>query len=277
MLSIGPFSATVFVVLMALAAAFIAGALTARRHEPGIIRRLASLIVDMTLVGLIAARLGFVLTWWSRYMADPWTIVYISDGGFIVWVGALASAAFAAWRVRRQPALHRPLSAAMITGWAVWVMAGAALTLTQQTHIGMPDVTLTRLDGGNTQLTQLTGQPMVVNLWATWCPPCRREMPMLEAAQQRRPGVTFVFVNQRQGRAAIHDYLRDQDLKLDNVLIDTRGSIAQMAGSRALPTTLFYDASGRLVNTHVGMLTSASLAATLQQFNLPAATNGDNK
>src|SRR5699024_5459192 len=120
MLSAGPFSASVIVVLLALAAAFVAGALAARGHAPGATRRLASLIMDMTLVGALAARLGFVLAWWPKYMADPWAIIYISDGGFLIWVGALASMAFAVWRVRRMPALWRPLGAAVVTGWAVW-------------------------------------------------------------------------------------------------------------------------------------------------------------
>lgn len=276
MLSIGPFSTTVFVVLLALASALLAGALAARGRAPGTARELAGLILDMTLVGLVAARLGFVLVWWQRYLADPWSVIYISDGGFLIWVGALVSIIFAGWRVRHIAALKAPLGVALLTGWMVWAVAGGALSLVQRTQIGMPDATLTRLDGGSVQLAQLSGEPIVVNLWATWCPPCRREMPMLEAAQQRHPNVTFVFVNQRQGPAAIRDYLRDQNLQLQHVLIDSRGAIARMAGSGALPTTLFYDAGGQLVATHVGMLTSASLAATLQQFDLPASTtSGD--
>lgn len=277
MLSTGPFSTSVVVAALALAAACVAAALATRRHAPGTTRQLTSLIMDMTLVGLLVARLGFVAIWWDKYLANPWSIIQISDGGFLVWAGALASTAFAIWRVRNTPALWRPLGTAVVSGWAVWVLAGAALTLVQRTRISMPDATLARLEGGQVTLAQLTDEPMVVNLWATWCAPCRREMPMLAAAQRRHPGVTFVFVNQRQGRAAIRDYLRDADLQLNRVLLDKRGAIAQSVGSGALPTTLFYGADGRLVDTHVGMLTAASLAATLQQFNLPDAPSGDDK
>lgn len=277
MLSIGPVSVSVVIVVVALAAAIVAGALVSRRHEPGTTRRLASLIMDMTLVGFVAARAGFVLRWWSRYMENPWSIVTISDGGFLIWAGALVSTAFAVWRVRKTPALWRPLGTAVITGWAVWVIAGAGLTLAHRSQAGMPDTTLARLEGGTTKLAQVSDEPMVVNLWATWCGPCRREMPMLATAQQRHPGVTFVFVNQRQGRAAIRDYLGDENLQLNHVLIDKRGTVAQMAGSGALPTTLFYDTNGTLVATHVGMLTAATLAATLQQFDLPTSNHGDSK
>lgn len=268
MLSVGPFSASVIVVVVALIAAIGAGAVAARRRPPGSAGKVAGLVMDMTLVGFVAARVGFVLVWWQRYLAEPWTIIYISDGGFLIWAGALASIMFAAWRVRKLPALRGPVGVAMVTGWAVWMIAGAALTLTQQARIGMPDVPLTRLNGGSVQLAQVSDEPMVVNLWATWCPPCRREMPMLAAAQQRHPGVTFVFVNQGEGPAAIRNYLENEHLQLTNVLLDSRGAVARMVGSGVLPTTLFYDADGKLTSIHVGALTAASLAATLQQFQL---------
>lgn len=106
---------------------------------------------------------------------------------------------------------------------------------------------------------------MVVNLWATWCPPCRREMPMLAAAQQEYDEVTFVFVNQGEGRGEIKGYLDQNGLALDNVLLDTRGALGQTVGSMALPTTLFYDANGRLADTHLGELSRATLARGIQR------------
>src|SRR3546814_7473677 len=66
----------------------------------------------------------------------------------------------------------------------------------------------------------MTGEPMVVNLWATWCPPCRREMPVLAKAQEERGDVTFVFVNQGESESEIRDYLRESHLQLSNVLLD---------------------------------------------------------
>lgn len=277
MISIGPFAlpTSAIVVALALIVAVGAGALSARRQAPGSVRRLSSLVMDTALVGFVAARLGFIVAWWPSYLEYPLSVFYISDGGFLVWVGALVAIVFAAWRIRNIPALRPAMGVALLTGWMVWAIAGGILSLTQRTQVGLPDAALATLDGGTVQLAQVSDEPMVVNLWATWCPPCRREMPMLEAAQERHPGITFVFANQRQGPAAIRDYLQDENLQLNHVLIDAHGAIAQSVGSRALPTTLFYDAEGNLVDTHRGMMTSASLAATLQQNGL-TSTAGNN-
>jgi len=110
------------------------------------------------------------------------------------------------------------------------------------------------------------GRPMVVNLWATWCPPCRREMPVLADAQQRESAVRFVFANQGEDRETAQRYLTAAGLELANVVIDPGARIGREIGSGSLPTTLFYDASGRLVDTHLGALSAASLASKLRSL-----------
>ncbi|WP_155718381.1 TlpA family protein disulfide reductase, partial [Pseudomonas fluorescens] len=111
------------------------------------------------------------------------------------------------------------------------------------------------------------GGPLVINLWATWCPPCRREMPVLENAQRMRPDVTFLFVNQAESMQSVSTYLATQGLNLDNVLFDASGRLGQAVGSMALPTTLFYQADGRLINSHLGELSEASLARAMEPFD----------
>jgi len=123
----------------------------------------------------------------------------------------------------------------------------------------LPDANGTPID-----LSALRGQQVVINFWATWCPPCRREMPVLAEAQRLYPQVTFVFANQGEGAGEVHTFLASQTLQLDNVLLDSGGRLGQLVGSRALPTTLFYDAEGRQVGSHLGELSSASLARALE-------------
>mgnify|MGYP000081806912 FL=1 len=98
-------------------------------------------------------------------------------------------------------------------------------------------------------------------------------MPVLEKAQETHDWIAFVFVNQGQGPPAINSFLEEQGLTLDNVVLDRQQRIASDTGSRGLPTTLFYNASGQLVTTHHGALSSATLAANLSEFD---TDEGDN-
>jgi thiol-disulfide isomerase/thioredoxin len=127
---------------------------------------------------------------------------------------------------------------------------------------------LTEFDSGATlDLRRAArGRPLVVNLWASWCGPCRAEMPTLAAAQQREPGVGFLFVNQGESASAVRAYLVDQDLPLREVLLDSGSRLGAAVGSRGLPTTLFYDARGKRIGAHFGVLNAAALQSRLREM-----------
>lgn len=233
-------------------------------------RGLFATFFDMLIVGLIAARLVFVLQYSSLYLADPWSIFRPGDGGYSIWAGVLAGLASGAWCARRNETLRRPLAWGAFAGLATWVVLASSMMLIERAQIRLPDTRLATLDGQQIQLSTLAGRPSVVNLWATWCPPCRREMPVLAQAQQSNAGVNFVFVNQGEGGDAIQKYLQKESLQLQNVVVDPFSSVSQAAGARGLPTTLFFDGSGRLIDTHMGELTRASLAHKLKQLEIDA-------
>ena len=147
---------------------------------------------------------------------------------------------------------------------ALWILAwqGILSGLRWMDKPALADIQVTLLSGETTTLAALAdGKPLIVNLWASWCPPCRREMPMLAAAQQRETGISFVFANQGENAATVQRYLSASELELANVLLDPETRLGFIAGSGALPLTLFYDASGQLVATHLGELSAASLAS----------------
>lgn len=155
---------------------------------------------------------------------------------------------------------------------AFWVLAWQGLLsgLRLLDDPALPEMNVTMLSGESTTLAALAdGKPMVVNLWASWCPPCRREMPMLAAAQQHENGVNFVFSNQGENRAAIQRYLSASQLDLTNVTLDRHSELGRIAGSGMLPVTLFYDANGQLAATHLGELSEASLARNLNRLRAP--------
>ncbi|MBV6290329.1 TlpA disulfide reductase family protein [Pseudomonas aegrilactucae] len=225
-----------------------------------------SALFRLFLIGLLCARLGFVARYWPMYADDPLQIVDIRDGGFLPWAGLLAVLLAAAWQGWRRASLRRPLGWGLFSGALFWVLASWASHLYEQ-GTQLPELALRDAQGRSVALDSHRGRPLVINLWATWCPPCRREMPVLQQAQHDYPHVTFLFVNQGETPQIVTNFLATTGLNLSHVLFDTGGQLAQQVGSMALPTTLFYDADGRLVGSHLGELSRASLRHALEPFD----------
>ena len=152
------------------------------------------------------------------------------------------------------------------------LVAGGILLIQHQAS-ALPDVELTDLGGQPASLATIADdRPLVVNLWATWCPPCIREMPVLETAQRNYADIRFVFANQGEHTETIRRFLEKQSLNLDHVVSDQTGSFGQVVGSHGLPTTLFYSADGQLLDSHMGELSKATLVEKLGRFD-PAYLN----
>jgi thiol-disulfide isomerase/thioredoxin len=265
-LNLGSLPVPIALLLLAVALLVAAGVgrLVGRDQQIGI----GNVLGDMVWAALLVARIAFVAAWFDLYWKAPWSMLDIRDGGFTPWAGLLAALAVAIWRGWRRPALRKPLIWGVAAGVFAWGgMFGAIQTMN---NAALPQVPLTTLAGESADLAALAaGKPMVVNLWATWCPPCRREMPVLAAAQKQETGVSFVFVNQGEEGSTAQRYLNIEKLDLANVLLDPGARLGREVGSGSLPTTLFYDTNGRLVDTHLGQLSAASLASKLSKIRTP--------
>ena len=226
------------------------------------------LIWRVLVLSLLATRLGFVLEFAALYADAPLEVLNVRDGGWEPVAGWAAAWAFTAWLAWRRPPQRRALGATLLVATAVWWGGSWGL---QQTSGGapaprLPDIALTTLDLQEQPLARFAGKPVVLNLWASWCGPCQREMPTLERAQQRYPGVQFVFANQGESVEKVQRYLDLKGLSLDNVLLDRHGQVARHFQQRALPTTFFFDADGTLVDTRTGELSDATLAQRLARW-----------
>jgi len=261
-INLGPF-ALPLVPLLLIAAALAASAVARRSGRRRRIEAEAPLL-RILLAGLVAARIAFVAAYFDEYRGAPWSMIDIRDGGFSLGAGILAGLALAAWYGWRQSALRAPLLHSLATGAAIWTIGTTALAGLGNDPPGLPPLELARLDGSPLQLSALAGKPVVLNLWATWCPPCRREMPVLRDAQDRHPDVTFVFVNQGEAAATIRSYLDAERLALKHVLLDPASRLGAHLGSHSFPTTLFFDASGKLVERRVGEVSAATLTRALE-------------
>lgn len=256
-----PVPVTVLMVMMALLVAASVGRLVGRSQQTVI----GNILTDMLIAAVLVARIAFVAVWFDTYRSAPWSMLDIRDGGFIPWVGMVAALLVAVWRGWRRVALRKPLILGLAAGALAWGAMFGSIIMMDNT--ALPKVSLTTLAGEPVDLVALAaGKPMVVNLWASWCPPCRREMPVLAAAQKQEKEVRFVFANQGEDGATAQNYLTAARLDLANVLLDPSAGIGREVGSMALPTTLFYDANGRLVDTHLGELSVASLTSKLNQL-----------
>lgn len=118
-------------------------------------------------------------------------------------------------------------------------------------------------------LAQFMGRPVVVNFWASWCPPCRKEMPAL-AATARRVGaeVAFVGIDANDQRSAALAFAAKTGVKYP-LAYDANGTVAGDYGVRGLPTTFFVSANGDVVGEQVGGMTAPRLRQLLKEtFNL---------
>ena len=268
-ISIGPLALPVMPLVLLLAAW---GAATLARYlAPSEFRLQAENMVWVAAgLGLLAARLAYVLQYTDAYLANPWTLVDVRDGGWSAPAGWAVASLWLAWRGGQMPMIRRALGLATLGAGLIWTAGSITVWVTQAkpAQQQLSEVMLAEFNGARTlSLPQLVaGKPAVVNLWATWCGPCRAEMPTLAAAQQNTPEVMFVFVNQGEPAAAIAAYLRRSGLNLANVWLDPASSLGPAAGSRGLPTTLFFDATGQRVDAHLGMLNAAALQVQLDRL-----------
>jgi thiol-disulfide isomerase/thioredoxin len=218
-------------------------------------------------VGFVIARLAFVLTLWSEYKADWWQIFNIRDGGFIPYYGWIASVFILIVASSR----HRKISQIYLKASIATLCVIGPLKYTAflyNAEVGLPQSQVHNSIGDKISLQTFKGKPLVINYWATWCPPCRKEMPVLQTAQQLHANVTFLFVNQGEDSSTVSEFLQSQGLELDNVFYDPASQLSRESGAAGLPTTLFFDASGKLIANRMGELSQASLAHYLQQIDV---------
>lgn len=261
--------------LALLIAAGVVGLLAAKllNRDRDRAAHLSTVLWRALIIGLLVARLSFVWRYRDHYLPDPINMLDLRDGGWIGLAGLAAAWAYAAIAVLRRHAPRVALLGALALASAAWLGGGRWLAPTPQAQPELAALAVNNMDGAPATMSAFHGKPTVINLWASWCPPCRREMPAFAAAQAANPDVNFVFLNQAEAAQDVAQFLDKHAPALRNVLIDPAGEASRKFSNRGLPATLFLDAEGRLVDLRVGELSTASLAQRLESIR--AADSGD--
>jgi peroxiredoxin len=130
------------------------------------------------------------------------------------------------------------------------------------------DFRLTALDGQTVALRDLRGKVVLLNFWATWCPPCKAEMPDLNALYRdngTKHNFVVIGVNVEEDRSAVEAFARQLDIAFP-LLLDASGQVSD--GSyhiRSLPTTLIVDRDGNVRDTWMGQIARPAMLARLER------------
>lgn len=152
------------------------------------------------------------------------------------------------------------LALAAFLGYRIWPQVAAAFGVASA-NVAAPDFQLTALDGTPVSRDALRGRVVLVNVWATWCPPCRIEMPGFQDVYDRRRAEGFTILGistDATGREHVAGYLREHRITYP-VAMASGGVVRAFGGARALPTSFLLDREGRIRHTVTGIFAEVAL------------------
>lgn len=132
------------------------------------------------------------------------------------------------------------------------------------------DFTVQDWEGGQVSLSDYYGKPIVVNFWATWCGPCKSELPAFDNAYaEYQDEITFLMVNMTDGYsetvAGTKQFIEENEYSFP-VYFDTSYEAYQAYGVTAIPMTLFIDANGKLITSQLGAMSESTFTGYLQEY-----------
>ncbi len=142
-----------------------------------------------------------------------------------------------------------------------------------QQYDGPPEVGQTARDfvlndvaGNPVQLSGLTGRPIILNFWATWCAPCLVEMPDLQAVYERHQsdGLLILAINRQETAVTVRDFFYDELDLTFTPLLDETGDVSRLYGVVNYPTSVFIDEEGMVTAVHHGLMTEAQIESYLE-------------
>jgi len=138
-----------------------------------------------------------------------------------------------------------------LVGIALLALAAGSIAVTKKDPA--PDFTLRSLEGGNLRLEEYRGQVVLINFWASWCGPCRQEMPILDQLHQRYEDTGFAVLGVNvEGEDRPARKIVDESRVTFPVLIDEGQKVSELYGLEAMPSTYVVDRDGNVRYVHRG-------------------------
>lgn len=145
--------------------------------------------------------------------------------------------------------------------------AGAALPA-PSIGLAAPNFELEMLDGQRAHLADFQGKPVLLNFWATWCGPCRVEMPFFqERYDLHQDDFTILAINNAEPPALVQEYVEELGLTF-LILLDPEAAVQRQYLVRGYPTSVFIDADGIIRVYHVGVISESQLNKYLQELGV---------
>jgi cytochrome c biogenesis protein CcmG/thiol:disulfide interchange protein DsbE len=158
-------------------------------------------------------------------------------------------------------------------GLSFFVLAGfnqSTLRQTQTADVGglAPDFKLNSLSGVPMALSQFKGKPVLINFWASWCEPCKQEMPLIESyAKKYSDKLVVIGLDSEESPLIVQDYINRLGIKF-TILIDSDGSVSDLFRINGFPTTVFIDPTGRIQAEQIGSLSDESMQRSLSSIGV---------
>lgn len=239
--------------LAAVAAIWLFVAIGSHRRMAG---ESAAVVSIAAAGGFVVARLAYVATHFADYIGDPLAILKVWQGGFMPIAGLVAAVLMLGFKALPERRIR--LIALLIALSGSWYVADRLLTTTVPSPFAMSPAGLKTLTGADFDPATLEGRPYVINLWADWCPPCRREMPLLAEVARKHPEIAFLFINQGDLPNIATRLPAQNGIDPATVLLDHAARLSAAYGG-ALPSTIFVG-PGDVRSVHAGEISRAALS-----------------